>query len=101
MLNLLKEVFYSYPPVSDLAEPGTFAGNDAIVAFARSQQVKVVIHQLNAPLWEVIYIYLTPFLFLSYPRLKLLFAFICRILSILMLTVGCKKYKQRQHDVFF
>lgn len=30
-----------------------FAGNDAIVAFARSQQVKVVIHQLNAPLWEV------------------------------------------------
>ncbi|KAM9444612.1 OTU domain-containing protein 3 [Clarias gariepinus] len=39
--------------VSDLAEPGTFAGNDAIVAFARSQQVKVVIHQLNAPLWEI------------------------------------------------
>lgn len=30
-----------------------FAGNDAIVAFARSQQVKVVIHQLNNPLWEV------------------------------------------------
>ncbi|TSR39561.1 OTU domain-containing protein 3 [Bagarius yarrelli] len=39
--------------VLDLAEPGTFAGNDAIVAFARSQQVKVVIHQLNAPLWEI------------------------------------------------
>ncbi|XP_027026297.2 OTU domain-containing protein 3-like [Tachysurus fulvidraco] len=39
--------------VSDLAEPGTFAGNDAIVAFARSQQVKVVIHQLNAALWEI------------------------------------------------
>lgn len=40
-------------PVSNLSQPGTFAGNDAIVAFARSQQVKVVIHQLNTPLWEV------------------------------------------------
>ncbi|XP_076874526.1 OTU domain-containing protein 3 isoform X2 [Brachyhypopomus gauderio] len=39
--------------VSNLAQPGTFAGNDAIVAFARSHQVKVVIHQLNAPLWEI------------------------------------------------
>lgn len=39
--------------MSNLAQSGTFAGNDAIVAFARSQQVKVVIHQLNAPLWEV------------------------------------------------
>lgn len=39
--------------VSNLSQPGTFAGNDAIVAFARSQQVKVVIHQLNMPLWEV------------------------------------------------
>lgn len=39
--------------MSNLSQPGTFAGNDAIVAFARSQQVKVVIHQLNTPLWEV------------------------------------------------
>ncbi|XP_051515597.1 OTU domain-containing protein 3-like [Myxocyprinus asiaticus] len=39
--------------LSNLSQPGTFAGNDAIVAFARSQQVKVVIHQLNAPLWEI------------------------------------------------
>ncbi|XP_034027858.1 OTU domain-containing protein 3 [Thalassophryne amazonica] len=39
--------------LSNLSEPGTFAGNDAIVAFARSHQVKVVIHQLNAPLWEI------------------------------------------------
>lgn len=39
--------------VSNLSQPGTFAGNDAIVAFARSQQLKVVIHQLNTPLWEV------------------------------------------------
>lgn len=39
--------------VANLSQPGTFAGNDAIVAFARSQQVKVVIHQLNTPLWEV------------------------------------------------
>ncbi|MBN3324722.1 OTUD3 protein, partial [Atractosteus spatula] len=39
--------------VANLAQPGTFAGNDAIVAFARSQQVRVVIHQLNAPLWQI------------------------------------------------
>ncbi|XP_051961803.1 OTU domain-containing protein 3-like [Xyrauchen texanus] len=39
--------------LSNLSEPCMFAGNDAIVAFARSQQVKVVIHQLNAPLWEI------------------------------------------------
>ncbi|XP_051947470.1 OTU domain-containing protein 3-like [Xyrauchen texanus] len=39
--------------LSNLSQLGTFAGNDAIVAFARSQQVKVVIHQLNAPLWEI------------------------------------------------
>lgn len=43
----------SFHPVSNLSQPGTFAGNDAIVAFARSQQMKVVIHQLNMPLWEV------------------------------------------------
>ncbi|XP_016134734.1 OTU domain-containing protein 3-like [Sinocyclocheilus grahami] len=39
--------------LSNLSQLGTFAGNDAIVAFARSQQLKVVIHQLNAPLWEI------------------------------------------------
>ncbi|XP_053546898.1 OTU domain-containing protein 3 [Bombina bombina] len=38
--------------VTNLAQPGTFAGNDAIVAFARSNQVNVVIHQLNNPLWQ-------------------------------------------------
>ncbi|NXH20876.1 OTUD3 protein, partial [Bucco capensis] len=39
--------------VSNLAKPGTFAGNDAIVAFARNNQMNVVIHQLNAPLWQI------------------------------------------------
>ncbi|CAL8277043.1 unnamed protein product [Arctogadus glacialis] len=39
--------------LSNLSQPGTFAGNDAIVAFARSQELKVVIHQLNTPLWEI------------------------------------------------
>ncbi|NXS63856.1 OTUD3 protein, partial [Brachypteracias leptosomus] len=39
--------------VSNLAQPGTFAGNDAIVAFARNNQLNVVIHQLNAPLWQI------------------------------------------------
>ncbi|NXI71610.1 OTUD3 protein, partial [Anseranas semipalmata] len=38
--------------VTNLAKPGTFAGNDAIVAFARNNQMNVVIHQLNAPLWQ-------------------------------------------------
>ncbi|XP_020828817.1 OTU domain-containing protein 3 isoform X1 [Phascolarctos cinereus] len=39
--------------VASLAKPGTFAGNDAIVAFARNHQMNVVIHQLNAPLWQI------------------------------------------------
>ncbi|NXL62407.1 OTUD3 protein, partial [Chordeiles acutipennis] len=39
--------------VTNLAKPGTFAGNDAIVAFARNHQMNVVIHQLNAPLWQI------------------------------------------------
>lgn len=47
-------VFLSYfHAVASLAKPGTFAGNDAIVAFARNHQLNVVIHQLNAPLWQV------------------------------------------------
>ncbi|XP_061457495.1 OTU domain-containing protein 3 isoform X2 [Rhineura floridana] len=39
--------------VANLAQPGTFAGNDAIVAFARNNQVNVMIHQVNAPLWQI------------------------------------------------
>ncbi|KAJ1142274.1 hypothetical protein NDU88_008601 [Pleurodeles waltl] len=39
--------------VANLEKPGTFAGNDAIVAFARNHQLQVVIHQLNNPLWQV------------------------------------------------
>ncbi|NWH36301.1 OTUD3 protein, partial [Chloropsis hardwickii] len=39
--------------VANLAKPGTFAGNDAIVAFARNNQINVVIHQLNTPLWQI------------------------------------------------
>ncbi|XP_028850439.1 OTU domain-containing protein 3 [Denticeps clupeoides] len=39
--------------LANLSQPGTFAGNDAIVAFARSRLVRVVIHQLNMPLWEI------------------------------------------------
>ncbi|CAH7440839.1 OTU domain-containing protein 3 isoform X1 [Phodopus roborovskii] len=39
--------------VASLSKPGTFAGNDAIVAFARRHQLNVVIHQLNAPLWQI------------------------------------------------
>lgn len=36
-----------------LAEDGTHAGNDAIVAFSRRFEVVVVIHQLNKPLWKI------------------------------------------------
>ncbi|XP_038678025.1 OTU domain-containing protein 3 isoform X2 [Scyliorhinus canicula] len=39
--------------VANLEKTGTFVGNDVIVAFARNNQVNIVIHQLNAPLWQV------------------------------------------------
>ncbi|XP_068097852.1 OTU domain-containing protein 3 [Hyperolius riggenbachi] len=39
--------------VGNLSQAGTFAGNDAIVAFARNNQVNIVIHQLNNPLWHI------------------------------------------------
>ena len=39
--------------VSELAQDGEYAGNDAIVAFSRCYSMHVVIHQLNAPRWEV------------------------------------------------
>jgi len=39
--------------LSSLAENGTFAGNDSIVAFARLHDITVVIHQLNKPLWQI------------------------------------------------
>ncbi|KAL4648357.1 OTU domain-containing protein 3 [Arapaima gigas] len=39
--------------LNNLSQAGTFAGNDAIVAFARCYQLRVVIHQLNTPLWEI------------------------------------------------
>ena len=39
--------------LSSLAENGTFAGNDSIVAFARLHNITVVIHQLNKPLWQI------------------------------------------------
>eukprot|EP00123_Amoebidium_parasiticum_P022622 comp91289_c0_seq1/m.48560 comp91289_c0_seq1/g.48560 ORF comp91289_c0_seq1/g.48560 comp91289_c0_seq1/m.48560 type:complete len:349 (-) comp91289_c0_seq1:15-1061(-) len=39
--------------ISDLAEDGTFGGNDSIVAFARLMGVNVSIHQLDAPRWNI------------------------------------------------
>lgn len=39
--------------VSELAQDGEYAGNDVIVAFSRCYSMHVVIHQLNAPRWEV------------------------------------------------
>ncbi|OWF40310.1 OTU domain-containing protein 3-like [Mizuhopecten yessoensis] len=35
--------------IQNLRKIGTYAGNDAIVAFARLQQVNVIIHQLSSP----------------------------------------------------
>lgn len=43
-----------HPPVTELAQDCEFAGNDAIVAFARAYSTNVVIHQHNAPRWEVL-----------------------------------------------
>jgi len=37
----------------NLADIGTFGGNDSIVAFARLHNLTVVIHQLNKPLWQI------------------------------------------------
>ena len=39
--------------VHDLAQDGTFGGNDVIVAFSRCFNYSVIIHQPNAPRWEV------------------------------------------------
>nr|XP_033778195.1 OTU domain-containing protein 3 isoform X2 [Geotrypetes seraphini] len=39
--------------IASLSKPGTFAGNDAIVSFARNNEVNIVIHQLNKPLWQI------------------------------------------------
>jgi hypothetical protein len=39
--------------VALLDEPGTHAGNDAIVAFAGSHEAVVVVHQLNVPLYHI------------------------------------------------
>lgn len=39
--------------VACLVDEGTYAGNDSIVAFARNHGVTVVIHQLEAPLWQI------------------------------------------------
>ncbi|XP_033097716.1 OTU domain-containing protein 3-like [Anneissia japonica] len=39
--------------VCNLRKSGTYAGNDAIVAFARLKELTVVIHQLNAPVFKV------------------------------------------------
>lgn len=36
-----------------MSQLGTYAGNDAIVAFARLHQVAIVIHQPNTPLWQI------------------------------------------------
>lgn len=39
--------------VDNLSRAGTYAGQDALVAFARLHKVNIVIHQLNSPLWQI------------------------------------------------
>ncbi|VDD96332.1 unnamed protein product [Enterobius vermicularis] len=36
-----------------LGRSGTYAGQDALVAFAKLHKVNIVIHQLNSPLWQI------------------------------------------------
>lgn len=39
--------------VSELRKPGTFAGNDAMVAFARLHRVSIIVHQLDSALLSI------------------------------------------------
>lgn len=39
--------------VRELARPGTYAGNDALVAFARLHKLNIVIHQLDSNPWQI------------------------------------------------
>ena len=39
--------------INELQKAGTYAGNDAIVAFAKLHEVNVIIHQLDAPSIEI------------------------------------------------
>ena len=57
---LLNLVCYSYIRnfsnrfiVRELGKPGTYGGNDSIVAFSRCYGVNVVIHQLNERCWVI------------------------------------------------
>ncbi|VDN06782.1 unnamed protein product [Thelazia callipaeda] len=48
------EPFIDVPfDLNDLSRPGTYAGQDALVAFARLHEVNIIIHQLNRPLWKI------------------------------------------------
>lgn len=55
-----KIIFYIYinvkfkqVAVDELSRPGTYAGQDALVAFARLHKVNILIHQLNRPVWQI------------------------------------------------
>ncbi|MFH4976550.1 hypothetical protein AB6A40_003259 [Gnathostoma spinigerum] len=39
--------------MDNLSQPGTYAGHEALVAFARLHGVNIIIHQLNSPLWQI------------------------------------------------
>lgn len=39
--------------MDNLSRPGTYAGQDSLVAFARLHRVNIIIHQLNSPLWQI------------------------------------------------
>ena len=47
------KVLLNFLLVAMLKKMGTYAGNDAIVAFAKLYGLNVVIHQLNSPIWTV------------------------------------------------
>ena len=50
---MMYELLILYILVNALSKDGTYAGNDAIVAFARNHDLNIVIHQLFAPVWIV------------------------------------------------
>ena len=51
--TVVSKILLTFLLVAMLKKMGTYAGNDAIVAFAKLYGLNVVIHQLNSPIWTV------------------------------------------------
>lgn len=53
ILYIYINVKFKQVAVDELSRPGTYAGQDALVAFARLHKVNILIHQLNRPVWQI------------------------------------------------